>query len=141
MSNLHISAFIPEQYVPDVNARLTLYKRLASCENEHEIQELKAEMIDRFGLLPEVTQQLFAVTQLKLLTAGLGINKIEVIGSYGYLHFNEKPSVDPQKIIRLIQTQPKNYQLQGANVLRFRLSSEDVMQRIALVTQAIEKIL
>ena len=138
--NLHLSALIPEQYVPDVSARLTLYKRLASCETEPEIQELKSELIDRFGLLPPVTQTLFAVTQLKLLVKNLGINKVEVIGNYGYLYFNDKPKVNPQKIIQLIQKQPKSYQLQGAHTLRFRMLNEDPAQRIALVKAVIESI-
>ncbi len=132
--NLQMSAFIPEPYVPDVNARLTLYKRLANCKSVQEIQDLKGEFIDRFGLLPEVTESLFALSQLKLIAAELGITKIESAVQYGYLHFNEKPHVDPIKIINLIQQQPKNFQLQGGNILRFKLTVEKSDQRIEFFT-------
>lgn len=136
--NLHISTFIPENYVPDVNARLTLYKRLANTETETEIQDIQSEMIDRFGILPEATQQLFSVTHLKQQAARLGIKKIEATGQYGYFYFNEKPNVDPKKIIELIQKQPQNYQLQSGNILRFKLASTDPKQRIAYVMQAVK---
>lgn len=139
--NLHLSAFIPENYVPDVHSRLTIYKRLANCETSSQIQDLKAELVDRFGLLPEVTQQLFAIAQLKLRAISLGIQKIEIIGQYGYLHFVEKPHIDPKKIVALIQKQSKNYQLQGGTILRFRLQTEETNQRIRLVHQVLDALI
>lgn len=136
--NLHISAFIPENYLPDVGIRLTLYKRLSNCTTEQEIQELKAEMIDRFGLFPDSTQQLFAISQLKLLLMPLGINKVEVTEQFGYLHFNDKPNIDAQKIIHLIQKYPKLYQLQSNHIFRFKVNDPDPKQRINAVMQMIK---
>src|SRR5699024_3311503 len=63
---LHAPALIPEDYLPGVHTRLTLYKRIASARDETALRELKVEMIDRFGLLPEPLKQLFAITGLKL---------------------------------------------------------------------------
>ncbi|MDO6806364.1 hypothetical protein Q4595_28160, partial [Wenyingzhuangia sp. 1_MG-2023] len=51
--NLHIAALIPDDYLPDVNSRLTLYKRIANGQSDNELKELQVEMIDRFGLLPD----------------------------------------------------------------------------------------
>ncbi len=130
--NLQISAFIPENYVPDVNADLMLYKRLANCKSLPEIEELKVELIDRFGLLPEATETLFMISHLKLIAAELGVNKIDSSAQFGYLHFVEKPKVDPLKIINLIQKQPKNFQMQGSNTLRFKLTTENKEQRITV---------
>ncbi len=136
--NLHTSAFIPESYLGDVGTRLTLYKRLANCINAQEIDELKAEMIDRFGIFPDVIQQLFAMTQLKLDVAPLGITKVEVTDQYGYLHFGENPKINLQKLIALIQKYPKLYQLQGSKILRFKISATDPKMRVALVEQTIK---
>jgi transcription-repair coupling factor (superfamily II helicase) len=136
--NLHISAFIPDHYLADVNARLIFYKRLASCEQEADIQELKSEMIDRFGVLPAVTEQLFSVTYLKLQAAQLGITKLEATDQYGYLTFSDKPQIDPQKIIRLIQQQPKLYQLHSNNVLRFKISNPDPEQRSEVIAKILK---
>ncbi|MEK9766577.1 MAG: transcription-repair coupling factor, partial [Thalassolituus sp.] len=57
--NLHIPALIPEDYLPDVNGRLTLYKRIASAKDDHALKELQVEMIDRFGLLQEQVNNIF----------------------------------------------------------------------------------
>ncbi len=56
---LHVPALIPDDYLPDVNARLTLYKRISSARDEEELRELQVEMIDRFGLLPDPGQEPF----------------------------------------------------------------------------------
>jgi len=138
--NCHFSTFIPDNYIGDVSARLTLYKRLANCQSEPEIQELKTEMIDRFGLLPDSTQQLFAVTLLKLQVETIGITRVEVTDQYGYLHFNDQPNINPQKIITLIQKQPKNYQLMNNTTFRFKINDSDAKQRIPQVLKILELI-
>ncbi len=51
--NMHLPALIPDGYLPDVNMRLTLYKRLSNCQTKEHLHELQVEMIDRFGLLPD----------------------------------------------------------------------------------------
>jgi len=57
---LHTPLLIPDDYLPDVHARLTLYKRIASATTPAALRELQVEMIDRFGLLPQPTRDLFA---------------------------------------------------------------------------------
>src|SRR5690606_23849563 len=74
--NLRIPALLPETYLPDVHGRLMMYKRLSNAGSDAELRELKVEMIDRFGLLPEPAKYLFEVTRLKLLAQALGIAKI-----------------------------------------------------------------
>ena len=71
-------ALIPDDYLPDVHARLILYKRIASAESQAALDELRVEMIDRFGLLPEPTKTLFSVTRVKLLAQELGIRKLDM---------------------------------------------------------------
>lgn len=138
--NLHLSAFIPDLYLGDVSARLTLYKRLTNCINEGEIQELKAEIIDRFGSLPEASQNLFAIAQLKLYLKQIGVTKLEVSDQYGYIYFNEKPLVEPKKIIQLIQKQPKNYQLVSNSTLKFKVTQPEPPQRIPQIIQILNLI-
>lgn len=138
--DLNISALLPQDYVGDVQLRLSLYKRLANCGNIQEMQHLKEELIDRFGLLPEPAQNLFALTLLKHEAQKLGINKIEITSKYGYLHFNEKPNINPEKLILLIQKQPKNYQLQGSSKLRFCAISPNAQERITHINTLINLI-
>ena len=82
--NLHIPALITEPYLPDVHTRLMMYKRIAIAASKKELDELKIEMIDRFGLLPEATKLLFEVTLLKLYAVTLGITKVEANNRFGY---------------------------------------------------------
>src|SRR3546814_6240426 len=86
----------------DVHTRLTLYKRIASARSEDDLRDLQVEMIDRFGLLPEPTKQLFAVASLKLMATPLGIRKLDFGANGGRITFREKPEIDPMAIIKLI---------------------------------------
>jgi len=127
---LHLPALIPDDYLPDVHARLTLYKRIASARDEEALRELQVEMVDRFGVLPEQAKQLFAVTELKLEATRLGLRKIELGEHGGRLHFQAQPNVDPMSVIRLIQSQPKVYSMDGPDKLRVRLDLPDAGSRL-----------
>ncbi|HYQ39654.1 MAG TPA: transcription-repair coupling factor, partial [Pseudomonas sp.] len=85
--NLRLPALIPDDYLPDVNARLILYKRIASAADESALNELQVEMIDRFGLLPEPAKNLMRLTLLKLQAEQLGIAKVEAGPQGGRLEF------------------------------------------------------
>jgi transcription-repair coupling factor (superfamily II helicase) len=116
---LHVPALIPEDYVPDVHLRLMLYKRLASTPSREELDELKVEMIDRFGPIPPYAQTLFRATYLKLRAAALGIRKIDAGASNGYILFDPENKIDPKRVLKLIQGKPKEYRLDGPLKLRF----------------------
>lgn len=115
----HLPAFIPDKYLGDVHTRLILYKRIASAKSKADLEELQVEMIDRFGLLPDETRNLFKVTEIKLLAAPLGIKKIDAGMQGGKIDFTDTPNVDSRKIIQLIQTQPKKFQIKGSSRLLF----------------------
>ena len=127
---LHVPALIPEDYLPDVHTRLTLYKRISSARDEGELRELQVEMIDRFGLLPQPARQLFATAELKLQATRLGIRKLDLGESGGRLQFVDKPQVDPMAVIRLIQGQPRHYRMDGPDKLRITLELPDFDTRL-----------
>jgi transcription-repair coupling factor (superfamily II helicase) len=118
---LHVPALIPEDYLGDVHARLTLYKRIANGRDSGELRELQVEMIDRFGLLPEAVKNLFAVAELKLTATALGIRKLELGENGGRVIFESQPSIDPMAIITMIQKQPKLYAMDGPDKLKVKL--------------------
>jgi transcription-repair coupling factor (superfamily II helicase) len=127
---LHLPALIPDDYLPDVHARLTLYKRVASARSEDELRDLQVEMIDRFGLLPDSAKQLFAVASLKLMATPLGIRKLDFGANGGRIVFREKPEVDPMTIIKLIQSLPRVYKLDGQDKLKITLDLPGAKERI-----------
>ncbi len=138
--DLHVPALIPDDYLPDVHARLILYKRIASAADESELRELQVEMIDRFGLLPDPVKQLFSITGLKLRAVPLGIRKIDAGETGGRLIFGPEPDVDPATIIQLIQSQPQHYSLDGPDKIRFRFDMAEVAARITGVDRLLDNL-
>jgi transcription-repair coupling factor (superfamily II helicase) len=136
--DLQTPALIPEDYLADVHTRLVLYKRIANAGNDEELRDLQVEMIDRFGLLPPPAKTLFAVTGLKLRAEKLGVRKIEAGAGGGRVLFHANPDVDPMTVIKLIQTQPLTYKLDGPEKLRFTVQMETPEARIEFVEQLIE---
>jgi transcription-repair coupling factor (superfamily II helicase) len=127
--DLHVPALIPDDYLPDPHARLTLYKRISAARDSDALRELQVEMIDRFGLLPDAVRHLFATAELKLDATRLGIRKLDLGATGGRLQFVEKPAVDPMSVIRLIQGQPKHYRMDGPDKLRISLDLPDATTR------------
>ncbi len=138
--DLRIPALLPDDYLPDVHVRLIQYKRIASAESPENLRELKVEMIDRFGLLPDAAKNLFDVTELKLRLAHMGIKKIEAGPLGGRILFNPEPKIDAAKLIQLIQTRPQEFKLDGADKLRFFGEAESPEHRIDLVNEVIGSI-
>ncbi|HDS1086591.1 TPA: transcription-repair coupling factor, partial [Stenotrophomonas maltophilia] len=117
---LHVPALIPEDYLPDVHTRLTLYKRISSARDSDALRELQVEMIDRFGLLPDAAKHLFAIAELKLKANTLGIRKLDLGENGGRIVFESKPNIDPIAVIQLIQKQPNLYAMEGPDKLRIK---------------------
>ncbi|UYB53665.1 transcription-repair coupling factor [Xanthomonas sp. AM6] len=126
---LHVPALIPDDYLPDVHTRLTLYKRISSARDSDQLRELQVEMIDRFGLLPDPVKHLFAVAELKLQANELGIRKLELGENGGRIVFEAKPRVDPMTIIQMIQKQPKLYAMDGPDKLKLKLPLPEAADR------------
>ena len=131
-------ALIPDDYLPDVHTRLVMYKRIASARDESELRDLQVEMIDRFGLLPDQCKSLFKITELKLKARPIGIRKVVVGGDVGTITFNEKPDIDPMKIILLIQNRPKRFKLDGNEKLKFFWKMESKDDRLRVLEEVLD---
>ena len=127
--DFHVPALIPESYIPDIHNRLIEYKRIASAKSDHELKELQVMLIDRFGLMPDPLKHLFRVTQIKLQTLRLGIEKIDIAEYSGKIVFNPNPQIDPMKIIQLIQSKPTEYQFDGKQTLRIKCQNDELEPR------------
>nr|WP_272886555.1 transcription-repair coupling factor [Stutzerimonas kunmingensis] len=138
--NLRLAALIPEDYLPDVHARLILYKRIANAADEDGLKELQVEMIDRFGLLPEPTKNLVRLTLLKLQAEKLGITKIDAGPQGGRIEFSADTSVDPMVLIKLIQSQPNRYKFEGATLFKFQVPMERPEERFNTLEALLERL-
>ncbi|MBT7933544.1 MAG: DEAD/DEAH box helicase, partial [Thiotrichales bacterium] len=138
--NPGIACIIPDTYLPDVHERLILYKRIASANNEEELKDLKIEMIDRFGALPDSTSNLFESSSLKNYSNHIGVLKINIYDDKAEITLNEKNSIDTSKIINLIQTKPTQYQLKNQNTIVINESMEPDMSRISKISKLLSTI-
>lgn len=131
--DLQVVALIPDKYLGDVHTRLILYKRIANAKSKTELDELRVEMTDRFGEIPTQTQNLFAVTALKIQSQDLGIKTIKVGPKGGKVDFIEKPQISPETIIRLIRENPKCYSFAGSNSIKFSIELPESNLRIDFI--------
>lgn len=123
-------ALIPETYLPDVHSRLVLYKRIAAAESENELRELRVEMIDRFGLFPDYVQNLLELSKVKLWVQELGFKKVDLNEEMIRIQFGPQPRIDPAKLIPLIQSKPKQFDLKGQTELKFFDTMPSIEERI-----------
>lgn len=131
--NLHLPALIPDEYLGDVHQRLLFYKRISGVSSEAALSEIRIEMIDRFGMLPTAAQQLFEVHRIRVMAERLGIAKIDMNLAGGWLEFNQDTPVDGGLLIRLLQSQPQVFRMEGALKLRVSLATPEHAERIKLV--------
>ncbi|BBO59852.1 transcription-repair coupling factor [Mycoavidus sp. B2-EB] len=128
--NLHVPALLPENYCGDVQQRLSLYKRLAGCTTDDQIDAIHEELIDRFGQLPPPAQALIETHRLRIVAKTLGIVKIDMSESIVTLLFGPNPSVNPACIIALVQKH-RHIKLMGQDKLRIETQAQDLSARIA----------
>ena len=111
------SALLPEDYVPDVHQRLILYKRIANAETSEKLRGLKIEFIDRFGLLPAQTNQLFDVMRLRQRCEVLAIEPLELNAGGARIVFANEPDIEPVAMFQLIQKHSHIYRFDGKQIL------------------------
>jgi len=104
--NIGTSVLIPEGYVGDLNLRMALYRRLASLEDRADIDRFAAELIDRFGALPEEVQHLLEIVAIKHLCRAAMVEKIEAGPKGAILTFKNQTFPNPVALVRLINAHP-----------------------------------
>ncbi|MGL4766864.1 MAG: transcription-repair coupling factor [Formosimonas sp.] len=135
--NLHTPALLPSAFCPDINERLSLYKRLASVESEMDLYSLQEEIIDRFGKLPTAAQALVETHRLRLRADAMGLLKIDIAADIGHLHFAKNAPIDGIKIIQLIQAE-RNVQLNGQDKLKLVFKMPELSDRVQRVNQVLD---
>ncbi len=136
--NLNFPALFPELYLPDVHLRLILYKRLATVRDRAELDDIKAEVIDRFGPLPEPGENLFKIAGLRLEIGPLDVERIEIGPSGGRVRFRENPRIDPGTVLQLITGDPSRYRMKDPHTLTIRADLQEPEQRLEAAISIIQ---
>jgi transcription-repair coupling factor (superfamily II helicase) len=134
------SALLPDSYIHDVSVRLSFYKRMANAQNKSDLHSLKIELIDRFGLLPTAVNMLFKVSEWRLQLTPLGILKLYVEDDFWRLDFSSTPTINTSSFIRLIQSNPKRYQLLQGTQLKVIQTAKNIDEREKQIQSLIHQI-
>lgn len=137
---LRMPSLLPEDFIPDVNTRLSFYKRIASAKKPGELDEIKVELIDRFGLLPDAARNLLDIARLRQQAQKMGIRKIEAHDKGGVIEFAEKNHVDPVWLIGLLQKSPQHFRLDGPTRLKFFQDLSERKNRMEWVSQFLTQV-
>ena len=121
---VEVEAYLPERYVPEVNQRLALYKRLAGLTAPAGIEEIRAELGDRFGPLPPPVVHLLEVVALRVAARSLGIERIEALGGTALLTFSPATPVAPYRLVQAIGESRGRLRLRKEFVLEARIPRE-----------------
>lgn len=136
---LHSPALLPESYCPDIHERLVLYKRLATCETEAQINAVHEELVDRFGLPEQPVKTLIESHRIRLIAKAMGIDAIDATSEAVTLTFGKHHNLDPADIIMLMQSN-KNWRMAEPDKLRITAVSEQVEQRIHTVKAILKQL-
>ena len=120
--NLGSSVLIPENYVSDLDVRLGLYRRLSQLESRQEIESFAAELIDRFGPLPEEVENLLEVMTIKQLCRRAKVEKVDAGPKGLVIAFHQDRFPNPGALVGFIQNQVGKVQLRPDHRLVYRRS-------------------
>ncbi|MFJ2995146.1 transcription-repair coupling factor [Pandoraea sp. NPDC087047] len=134
--NLHVPAILPSDFCGDVQERLSLYKRLANGMHPDAIDTIQEELVDRFGKLPQQAQALIETHRLRLLAKPLGIIKIDASEDAIALQFEPTPSVDPMRVIELVQKH-RHIKLAGQDKLRVEVKHAELTDRVRAIKETL----
>ncbi|MBE9400718.1 transcription-repair coupling factor [Acinetobacter albensis] len=139
--NLHMPALIPDDYLGDVHQRLMFYKRISNTDSQEKLDNIRMELIDRFGVPPQPVKQLFAVHQMRLKAEQLGITKVDIGSKGGHIEFSPDTPVQAISIIQMMQKHPTFFRMEGGQRLKIMVMLEDHQKRIQFISDLLSNLL
>ncbi len=124
--NMTLSAFIPENFIPDIDQRLSVYRKLAKLTDLKELSDFKAELIDRFGVLPNEAANLILKIKLKVLSIKAGVKRLDLAGQHLLLYFSPAHQKNSFGIVDMIVSKQDRFKLTPDHVFKARLSKGDM---------------
>ncbi len=141
--NLGVPVLIPETYVPDLDVRLGLYRRLSSLTSKVELEGFAAELIDRFGKLPKEVNTLMLVVRIKAMCKKAGIAKLDGGPKGATIQFHNDKFASPQGLVEFIQSQDGLAKVKDNKIVvrrDWRKDSDKIKGAFAIARDLAEKI-
>jgi transcription-repair coupling factor (superfamily II helicase) len=123
--NLPMSAFLAEDYIADIDQRLTVYRRLAKMDDLKGIAALKAELTDRFGQPPEEAENLLLKIMLKVVATRAGVKRLDLLGPRLSLAFSSEHQARPFGIVDLITAAKGRYRITPDHIFKASLTPQN----------------
>lgn len=139
--NLGISVLLPEEYIQNIELRLGMYRRLANAETAEELESLAAELIDRFGPLPDEAKNLFEVMKIKQQCVLAGINKLDAGPKGIVISFHNNNFKNPEALIKFISKNPLRTKIRSDQKIIFTAEYNTSTDRIKAVRNSLEQII
>jgi transcription-repair coupling factor (superfamily II helicase) len=129
--NLGINIKIPESYISDERQRLRMYKRISALKSEESLHDMEAELVDRYGPIPEPVSQLLKYAVLKSRAEQLMIQSVERKGDEIRMRFHAQTPVSPEKLMEIVQSERRvAFQPDGVLRLQFKDGHGDLLKNV-----------
>ncbi|MBU4414587.1 MAG: transcription-repair coupling factor, partial [Proteobacteria bacterium] len=138
--NMTLSAFIPENFIPDIDQRLSAYRRLAKLTDLKELSDFKAELIDRFGALPNEAANLLLKIMLKVLSIKAGVKRLDLTAQQLLLYFSTAHQKNPFGIVDMIASKQNRFKFTPDHVLKAKLSKGSIKSLLVQVKNILKEI-
>jgi transcription-repair coupling factor (superfamily II helicase) len=136
--NLGMPVLIPEAYIADLNVRLGLYRRISELVDRPEIDSFAAELIDRFGPLPDEVENLLDVMTIKQLCRTAGVERVDAGPKGAVLSFHNNTFARPDKLVMFIGSQVGTMKLRPDHKLVYTRTWDDTATRVKGVNRLMQ---
>jgi transcription-repair coupling factor (superfamily II helicase) len=140
--NLGVPVMIPEDYIPDLDIRLGLYRRLSSLQTKVELEGFAAEMIDRFGPLPKEVNTLMLIVRIKAMAKRAGISRLDAGPRGATIQFHNDKFANPAGLVEFLREQGGAAKVQGTKIVlqgEMKLESERIKGAFNIAKALAEK--
>jgi transcription-repair coupling factor (superfamily II helicase) len=138
--NIQLSAYFSESYIRDIDQRMMLYRRMARMTELQEITDLRTELADRFGPLPDEATHLLFKIMLKVLARQAGVVRLDVNDQKLVLYFSEAHPQNADAVVQMVLSEPERFEMSPGGVLRARLTQPGIVGQLAQTKNILQAI-
>ncbi|MBW2609129.1 MAG: transcription-repair coupling factor [Deltaproteobacteria bacterium] len=136
--HVDISAYLPEEYISDIDVRLNLYRRLSSLREESDLKNIAEEIVDRFGPPPEVVSNLLRVMDVRLDLKKMVVNRLDVKNESLIFAFSPATTVEPERLVKLVEGKRHMFHFLSDTKLKVRIRKESAIEALLEAKQIIQ---
>ena len=137
--DVNIPALIPQEYINDIFTRLTYYKKISSQKQIDGLKDIKNELIDRFGLIPENLENLFLVTKLKIELSNFELSFLKLTDSFIRIKFKNENNLNVEKILSIYKND-KNLKILKDGIIQYSKEFDSLENRCHFIKDLAAKI-